>query len=255
MTECERLRADAPGLAALAPDDPARLAAWAHAAGCEGCARALREGERLQAVLGEWSPAPLSAAAFGRAAQAIEAELTREARRRSVWSAAAAAAFMAALVATARHRGGSAMDWGAAGVLAVLALILTALSGRRPAVVVAGAVAAAVGVAVVVGHPGPLEPGQGAECLGWELLAAAVVVGAGWFALRGRGPLPARWPAAAAAAAGALAGDAALQVTCAAHEMGPHLLVFHAGGVLLAALAASLVWRPLSRLRGRAAAS
>jgi hypothetical protein len=72
MTECERLRADAPGLAALAPDDPERLAAWAHAASCEGCARALREGERLQTVLGEWSPAPLPAAVFGRAAQGIE---------------------------------------------------------------------------------------------------------------------------------------------------------------------------------------
>jgi hypothetical protein len=48
---------------------------------------------------------------------------------------------------------------------------------------------------------------------------------------------------AAAAAAGALAGDAALQVTCSAHGVGLHLLAFHAGGVVLAAAAASLLRR------------
>jgi hypothetical protein len=48
---------------------------------------------------------------------------------------------------------------------------------------------------------------------------------------------------AAAASAGALAGYAALQVTCAAHAAIPHLVAFHVGGVLLAAGGAALLWR------------
>jgi hypothetical protein len=47
----------------------------------------------------------------------------------------------------------------------------------------------------------------------------------------------------AAAVAGALAGDAALQVTCAAHAYAPHLLAFHVGGVLLAGAAAGVITR------------
>jgi hypothetical protein len=47
---------------------------------------------------------------------------------------------------------------------------------------------------------------------------------------------------AAAAAAGALAADAALQVTCAAHTAVPHLLAFHVGGIVLAAAAAGVLW-------------
>jgi hypothetical protein len=242
MTVCERLRADAPGLASLPPEDPGRRAAWAHAAGCEGCARALREAERLQALLGEWSPAPLSAAAYGQAALAVEAELAKEARRRAAWPMAAAAAFMGTMVAMARHPGGSALDWGTAGVLGAVALALLGLAGRRPRLVVGVAAAAAAGAALLVGRAGPVEPGLGAECLMWELSAAALVLGAGWVAVRGGSFSPAR-SAAAAAAAGALAGDAALQVTCAAHGVGPHLLAFHAGGVVLAAAVAGLLWR------------
>jgi hypothetical protein len=43
------------------------------------------------------------------------------------------------------------------------------------------------------------------------------------------------------AVAGALAGDATLQITCSHHAALSHLLVFHAGGVL-AVLAASWLW-------------
>ncbi len=247
MSICERVRADAPGLAALAPGDAERLAAVAHAAVCPGCARALREAERLQAVLGEWDPAPLSAAALNRAAQAIELELRREARRRSLWSAGAAAGFMAVLVAISRQRGGSPLDWATAGALAVAALGLAALSSRSPLFTVGAAAVAALAAALVAGGPGPMDLRAGVECVGWELAAAAVVVGAGWLALRGGTTTLTRSTLAATAAAGALAGDAALQLACTAHEIGPHLLAFHAGGVVLAAAAAMLLWRPRGR--------
>lgn len=248
MTVCERLRSDAAGLAALPAGDPERVAAWAHAAGCEGCARALREAERLQAVLGEWQPAPVSEAALERAARTIEVELRREARRRSVWSMAAAAAFMVGLVALSRHPGGSALDWATAAALAVVALVLAALANRSPLLTVAGAAVASLAAALVTGGPGSLEMRTGVECLVSELASAAAVVGGGWMALRGGTSTLTRRTLAAAAAAGALAGHAALQVACGAHEVRLHLLAFHVGGVLLAAAAASLLWRP----RGRA---
>jgi hypothetical protein len=244
MTRCERLCADAPGLAALPPDDPERTAAWAHAAGCEGCARALREAEQLQALLGEWHPGPVPAAALERAVRGIADELRRETRRRSVWSAGAAAAFMVGLVALSRHRGGTALDWATAAILGTLALVLAALAGRKPALTVASAAVAALAAALVVGGPGPLEPGLGLDCLVSELASAAVVVGTGWMALRGGTSSLTRSTLAATAAAGALAGDAALQVVCGAHQIAPHLLAFHVGGLLLAAGAATLLWRP-----------
>ncbi len=71
------------------------------------------------------------------------------------------------------------------------------------------------------------------------------MLAAGWLALRGGTSTLTRRAAAATAAAGALAGDAALQVTCDAHGFGAHLLAFHAGGVLLAAA------RPAGAARGR----
>jgi hypothetical protein len=244
MTSCERLRADAPGLASLPLDDPERTAAWAHASGCQGCARALREAERLQAVLGEWDPVPLSMAALDGAARAIEAELRRESRRRSAWSAGAAVLVMAVLVAISRHRGGSALDWATAAVLAAVALALAVAGSRKPIFTVVGAAVAALAAAVVAGGPGPFELSAGVECLICELAGAAAVAGAGWLALRGGTSTFTRRTLAAAAAAGALAGDAALQVASGSHEVGPHLLAFHLGGVLLAAAAASLLWRP-----------
>jgi hypothetical protein len=248
VTVCERVCADAPGLAALPPGDPERTTAAVHAALCPGCARALREAERLQAVLGEWHPGPVPAAALERAARAIEEELRHEAWRRSAWSVGAAAAFMVGLVALSRHRGGTALDWATAAVVGALALVLAAVAGRRPALTVASAAVASLAAALVAGGRGPLEPGLGVECLVNELAAAALVVGAGWLALRGGTSSLTRSTLGAAAAAGALAGDAALQVVCGAHEFALHLLAFHVGGVLLAAAVAALLWRP-----GRAA--
>lgn len=243
MTHCERIRADAPGLMTLPATDPERASALAHAAGCPGCEKALRDADRLQALLGEVTPAPLPASALARATQAIEQELRREQRRRSLWSAGAAAALMAVLVGLARHRNGSTGDWLVAGGVALVALALAALSVRRPLVALAGGAAAALAAAVATGGPGALEPGTGLHCLFTELGAAAAVVGAGWLALRGGATSPARWAVAAAAAAGALAGGAALEVTCSAHGALSHDVVFHLGGVVLAAGLASLLGR------------
>lgn len=249
MTNCEHLRAEAPGLAALPSGAPERAAAWAHARGCADCARALREAERLQALVEGWEAPPLPAAAFEWAAQGIGAELRREARRRVAAAVAAICVALAALVGLARDRSAQAGDWGLAMVLGALAVALAAAARRRGPLAVAAAVLAAVASAVETGRPGPLAAGVGVECLTIELASAAAVVGAVWLVLRGGTTSPARSALAATAAAGALAGDAALQVTCAARDAVSHLLAFHLGGVLVAVVGAALVGGALERRR------
>jgi hypothetical protein len=244
MTDCERLREDAPGLLALPQGDPARAAAFAHAAGCPGCARALREAERLQAMLDALEPSALPVGALTRAAAAIEAELVRERRRRAGWGALAAAAATAVLVGLARHRAGTGLDWALAAALAAAGVALSALSVRLPLGVLGGAAVATGLAALLAGGEGQLQAEMGLHCLVTELACAGAVVWAGWMALRGGTTRPARRAVAAAAAAGALAGAGALQVTCGAHGVALHLLAFHAGGVVLAAAAAALLWRP-----------
>jgi hypothetical protein len=243
LTECDRVRADAAGLAALPPGDPDGAAARAHARGCVACAVALGEAERLHAVVGGWKPPPPSAGAFERASRSILAELRREARRRAVGSIAAVVASVAIVVGFARSRSASARDWWLAALLLAVAVAVAAIARRTPSLATGGAVAIAVAAAIASGRPGPLDPALGVECLATELAAAAAVIGAVWLALRGGTTSPAPWAVAAAAAAGALAGDAALQVTCAAHDAAPHVMAFHVGGVVVAAAAASLLWR------------
>jgi hypothetical protein len=247
MTECERVRADAPGLAALPSDDAERAAAWAHAKSCEGCARALREAERLRELIAGCASEPLPAGALERSSRAIGADLRREARWRAIASIAAVCASAAVILAFARDRSRSADDWALAGVLGALAVALAAVARRAPMLVAALAGVGALLAAAASGGPGPLAPRIGVDCLAAELGSAAAVMGAAWLALRGGSTSPARSTIAAAAASGALAGDAALQVTCAAHTSVAHLLAFHVGGVLLATTGAALLWRAWQR--------
>ena len=242
MTECHRVQADAPGLAALRSDDPERVAAWAHANGCPECASALREAERVQTLIAGWEPAPLPAGTTERASRAIVAELRREARRRALGSIAAVCASVLLFVGFARKHSRSPEDWAVAAVLAVLAIVLAAFARRRPLFVVGVAVLATMAAGLAFGEA-PLAGAPGVHCLATELASAAAVVGAVWLAVRRGTTSPARSAIAAAAAAGALAGDAALQVTCGAQNEVPHLLAFHVGGVLLAAAGLSLLWR------------
>lgn len=245
MTECDRVRADAPGLATLRSDDPERVAAWAHANGCAECARALREAERLQTLVASWNPERLPAGATERASRAIVAELRREAWRRALGSIAAVCASMLLYVGFARNRSRSGEDWAVAAVLGGVAIVLAAFARRRPLVVVGVTVLAALAAGLAPGET-PLAGAPGVHCLATEIASAAMVVGAVWLAIRGGTTSPASSAIAAAAAAGALAGDAALQVTCGAQNEIPHLLLFHVGGVLLAAAGLSLLWRAVA---------
>jgi hypothetical protein len=230
---CEALRRDAAGLAALPPGDPEREAASAHARGCPGCAAALREGERLVALLDALPPEPApSAAALRRAAAPVLAELPS---RRAGFALPAAAVLTAAVIAlSARGHSREPADWIAAAVLALAAGGSAALI-HRGWIIAALAGAASLAAALLLGAPGALDLSEGLRCAATELAAAALPLVAALALARHGGVAPGPAPLAAAAASGALAGQAALEVACHAGHASPHLLAFHVGAVLAAA--------------------
>ena len=123
------------------------------------------------------------------------------------------------------------------------ALAAAALAGRFATGIVAAAVGAAVAAALARGGAGALDLATGMHCLGTVLVSAGVVGGVGWLSARGGARATAGASLAAGGMAGALAADAALQLTCEAHGALPHLLAFHLGGVALVAVAAVAVLR------------
>jgi hypothetical protein len=246
---CEELRPQAAGVAALPEGDPGRDEYLAHARGCAGCMEELRKGEQLIRLLAAARlPAP-SAEALRRASDPILATLSRDWTKKKLfffspraWAlrAGAAVAAFAMLVLVARHLDPEA--WVPALVVAALAAALAGTAGvLRAGALVAVAAAAAFALAAggapgfaFAGQMGGLVPGLGIECMIAELVSAALPLAAAAWVFR-RDPRPGAL--AQAAAAGALAGQAALHLGCSAHAQAAHLWVFHVGGVALAALA------------------
>jgi hypothetical protein len=247
--DCESIQEAAAGLAALPADDPERAAAWAHARACPACARLVHESERLQALLADVRPAPLPAAVRARISGLVS-ELRSGDRRRVAWSAAAACAMSLLLVVSARQRSAAARDWVLAALLCCAAAVLVALTRRLSLSVAAGAVAASALAAGVSGRGGSFAADQGLHCAALEIASACAVVAAGWLAARRGLTTIGRGFVVGTAAAGALAGDAALHVTCRALASLPHLLLFHLGGIALAALLAAGACRVAARAGG-----
>ena len=246
MSACDRFRANAAGLVTLPPGDPDREAAWAHARECPDCTRALRAAEHFQAMLAASDPrASVDGGALTATSDEIVTELRRENRRRMRVSGIAVIAAFALAVGLARHRSPAQTDRVLAFVLAFAALASAVGAVARDwAVLIAiGVPAASVALAVVAGRGGGLQPDVGVECLATELACAGTVIAGAWIALRGGSTSLGPRTAAAGAAAGALAGMAALELTCPAHGAFSHLVLFHAAGVLLAAATAAVIWR------------
>ena len=249
MSACDELRPNAAGIASLPAGDPEREKYLLHARGCDGCTSALREGERLMRLI-EASPQPApSQAALQRAAAPILSAL-RPARPRWIWVAAAAAVpgFLLPL-ALAGHLDGEGLT---AALVALLAAGLLAASAgvlRAGALVVLAASAAfALAAGGVPGLPfGRALQGGELSCTLFELIAAALPLAATAVVFRGD-----RRPGAlaTAAAAGALAGQAALHIACSGSHNVVHLWVFHIGGVAAAALLGWVVEGQLSSVRG-----
>ena len=248
MSACDELRPNAAGIAALPEGDAEREAWLAHARTCPGCTQALRESEKMLALLRESTLPPPSAGALRRASAPILAEL-----RPVRWPLGAVTALVAFAIPVlfARHR--DPEGWAAALLVLLLATALSASAGalRAGAWV---ALAASAGFAIAAGGiPGfsPAERGLaarvGIDCLGLELLGGAIAAAA--VVWRGQGRTISL---ATAAASGALAAQAALHLSCGSHGEAPHLWVFHVGGVAAAALAG---WLAQERLYASAARS
>jgi hypothetical protein len=246
MTSCESIRERAAGLAALPPDHPERAAAWEHARTCAACRRLVHESEKLQVLLADARPAPLPSPVMARVSRLV-LDLRAGDRRRVVWSTVAACAAALLLVVLGQERSAAARDWILAAALCCAAAGLVVLTRRLSLPVAAGAVVAGAVAAGISGQAGPIEAALGMHCVALESAAACAAVGAGWLAARrglssiGLGFI------VATAAAGALAGDAALHLTCRARDSLPHLMVFHLGGIILAAMLAGLAWRVAAR--------
>ncbi|HEV8323888.1 MAG TPA: hypothetical protein VG389_19885 [Myxococcota bacterium] len=252
--DAEHVRDHGAGLMSLPADDPARAAAETHARDCAGCRAALDEGARLQALLGELpAPPPPSAEALARASAPILASLDRGPRRpeRRERVLAAAAAALAWAVLGLMHSHPAPLGARAlllSGLAAALGVGGVALAFARGWTVAALAAAASAALALATGHGEVLAPLLGLRCVGTELVAALLPFAvAPWLWLRRRAEGgPGRFAGIAAAAA--LAGQAALHLTCHESAAGPHLLVFHTGGVLLAAALGTLASRVPIRL-------
>jgi hypothetical protein len=232
----DAFRETAAAMALLPEGDPERAAFLEHARSCAECMQAFRQGEKL-ALLLQQAPLPApSPEALQRARQAVLGEM-RPARPLGLLPAAAAVLAFVVPLLFARHL--DAEGWGAAILVLAAATALAATAGMLKA---GGLVAlfASAGFAFAAGgvpgfpHPGAgLVPKLGMECLIVELIAAVLPLAAAAMQFR-RDPRPGAL--ATAAAAGALAGQAALHLGCSAHGQAPHLWIFHVSGVALAAL-------------------
>jgi hypothetical protein len=251
MNTCEQICEQALALVASARGERELKEAWEHARTCAGCAQALHEAMRMLALVDAGlAPSPPSAEALLRAKQAVELELDRQPARppRAARVAAAMATISvgAALAGPlARHHYLDASSTALAAGAALTAAVLAWLGvGRRAAGAAFAACAVSLVVAALASTSLGLFAAVGVHCLALELFTAAWPLAA-LAAAGGLSSSTSGWTTAALASAGALAGQAALHLTCPERSAAPHLLAFHLGGVVLAAVAGWLVPRAL----------
>jgi hypothetical protein len=255
-TTCDEIAAELPGLAALPPDDPARGAAEAHALGCPTCGPALQDAQRLMRALDDAAPLPdPSPRALLHAAAPILSDLAPAAEprggvRQALVPAAAAIAAWALPLALARRPLGGGRTLGISlvlGLVAALAAAATVATGG----VLAGAFPLLSALFSLNAGEGPaFEAGIGVHCALTELAVAAGAALLTVLATRRRAQLgDGQTLMVAAAGGGALAGQAALHLTCPASAELPHLLLFHTGALLLAVVLAVATGDALLRFR------
>jgi len=227
------------GLAALPPADVEREAAYAHARACPECTAALEQAEKMLARLDTVvaSPAP-PPGVLGRTASLILDDLGTRSFRSSLLSGLLMATWLV-LVLLAKKRAPGSLVLLESGLFMALAVACIGAVRHLGWGAALGAIGASATLVALAFDDGDLAPRVGRACLLLELGAAVPPFALSARLLAARGA--ARPPAVlfVAAAAGALAAQAALHVTCPVRTSGGHLVVFHFGGVVLAALAAA----------------
>jgi hypothetical protein len=234
-------------LAALSADDAERRLAEEHARGCSPCREALAEGQRLVALLQRALPlAVTSPEAPARAERAIpkraaEGDLTggdsQAAARRVAWVTAGAVviAWLFQLMVGSGFVVTLRSVLVSLAVLAVALAVVTFVRGRGR-LAVTTVVATSALFAYLSGTAAGFEPGIGIRCSFRELWAAAISWAIVALVARRAGVAFGRWNATAVAAAGALAAHAGQHLACEVPHSDAHLLIFHFGAVVLAAL-------------------
>jgi len=161
--------------------------------------------------------------------------------RRYSWEGVFAIVGVVALfIGFARDPSRAAGDWVVSLALAGGAIALAVLARRLTLRFATVAVSASFVAALIRGGPGQVSVFQGLECLLFEVAAVAAMMGAAWL-VNHRSAASASF--SAWVVAGALAGDAALQISCSEHTSFAHLVTFHVGGVLLISAVALMVTR------------
>ncbi|HVP67965.1 MAG TPA: zf-HC2 domain-containing protein [Anaeromyxobacteraceae bacterium] len=250
MLTCKQITEMATDRADGALDAVARLAFDEHLRACDGCRAYVRQLEVTREALRRLPETEVSPAFSDALLATFDAWTATQGGRFSPWPAVGVLGMLVLLVAFARQRSQAPEDWVIAAALAGAALAVASLAGRLAMGIVVAAVAAALVGALAGGSAGALDFAAGVECFALELVSAVVVAGVAWLGVRGRSRVGARTALAMGGLAGALAADAALQMTCKAHGALLHLVVFHLGGVLLVAVGAAAVVRS-ARLAAR----
>lgn len=243
MSRCREIQGSAAYLAALPETDPERELALAHARSCAACAEALAEGERTIALIdGLPPPPPPTELTLRRASEPILRELDArlaDARLRPetalIWASSILAGWSVA-VALAKHRAEDRASWFWSATILFASVVGIGGILRFDALSTAAAVAISGIFSSILGHEGMLFPAIGIKCVLIELIAASLPLATTAFLVVSRRVASGAWRFSAAGALGALAGQAALHLTCPVSDVRPHLLTFHTGGVLLAAL-------------------
>ena len=243
MLTCKQMTEMATDRTEGALGEGARIAFDDHLRGCEGCEAYVRQLEAARLALGRLPAPAISPALNDALLSGFDTWATASRWRFSPWPAAGALGVVVLLLVFARQRSEAPEDWAIGAVLAVAALAVASLAGRFALGVVVAAVAAAAAAAIAGGRAGALDLATGVECLVVVLASAGLVAGAAWLGVRGGSRPAVRNTLAIGGLAGALAADAALQLTCHAHGSLTHLLSFHLGAVVLVAAAAVAVVR------------
>jgi len=255
MLTCQKLTTLGSDYLDGALDAAARAELEEHLAACPGCTVWLQQLRMTSRAIGAL-PRPglplevrqASLAAFDRWAERSGA--AAGARSGAAWTLAVpalgTAAVFALLLFLARRPSSSRLDWGTGLALLAAAALLPFLGRARGSRAAIAGVAATLATALIGGGAGPLDLGEGLECLAIVGLSAAAVAGVSRLALR-RVAEASALSTGTWAIAGAVAGAAALQVACGAHGSLLHLVAFHVGGVAaVAALAVRFRGAPAS---------
>ncbi|MCC6751705.1 MAG: hypothetical protein IT371_28895 [Deltaproteobacteria bacterium] len=256
---CTRLKDQATALANLPEDHDERRAAWAHAEACAGCRATLEEGIRLWALLGELpAPPPPSPEVMRRVAAEIlsepvwsQGEVREASRLPQFMLPIAGAAGWGALLALAKKYPPLGFSWAlSAGFMLVACVLLALVLKRRSGLLVATGIAS-VALSVIGAGTSAVSWGHGGICITVEAVSALLPLFAVAVLFGRRFAVKSAAQYVATAAGGALAAQAALHITCPGNEL-HHNLIFHTGGVVVAAVLGLLVGNLPALRRARA---